>query len=93
VEKLAPGADPSLPPRARVLGVLPRVIDTPSNRQWMAEGADTSSWTPPRAIAEALLRWAEGKGAAEGEAAPPQSGALLVAETAAGQTRFVATPA
>lgn len=39
--------------RIRANAVLPRVIDTPDNRTAMPD-ADTSSWTPPARIADAV---------------------------------------
>eukprot|EP00659_Diplonema_papillatum_P011699 gene11699-18041_t len=42
--------DSGLPTGARVVGVLPSVIDTPGNRAGMPD-ADFTSWTPPEAIA------------------------------------------
>ena len=40
-----------LPNTAKVVGILPVMLDTPMNRKYMAEGADTSSWTPLECIA------------------------------------------
>lgn len=51
--------DSGLPTGARVYGIMPRMIDTPSNRKWVT-GVDTSTWTPPADIAEKIAAWAEG---------------------------------
>ncbi len=81
----APGG--GLPSGARALCVLPRVLDTPSNRKWMAgPGVDTTAWTPPAHLAAQFLAWCEG-GGAEGGAVPP-SGSLVTADTAGGITSF-----
>ena len=48
------GTDPSASGMAdgvRVVGILPIMLDTPMNRKYMAEGTDTSSWTPLECIA------------------------------------------
>ena len=95
----AMAAEGALPRGAVSLALLPRVLDTPANRAFMAQGADTTTWTPPEHLAAQLLAWcSEGEGEGEGGAAAPQpqlqllarpaSGALVVADTAAGATRF-----
>lgn len=80
----APPAPPrnTLPRGARALGVLPRVLDTPANRAFMAAGADTGSWTPCAEVAERIIAWAERRGP------QPASGTLHVPETAAGRTTW-----
>jgi dihydropteridine reductase len=87
-----------LPSGAKVFCLLPKVIDTPDNRKYMAgPGVDTSAWTPPAHIAAEMLRWcssrssrssssSEGEG---GETSLPPSGSLVVADTKAGKTAFV----
>ena len=45
-----------LPSGSRSVCILPRTIDTPSNREHMP-GADTTSWTPPAHIAAQLMKW------------------------------------
>jgi len=72
----------TLPAGARALGVLPRVLDTPANRAFMAAGADTGSWTPCGEVAERIVAWAERRGP------QPASGTLHVPETAAGSTTW-----
>lgn len=94
----AAGPAEGLPAGSRVVGILPKVIDTPSNRQYMAgPGVDTSSWTPLSHLGEALAALADGaegrcrEEAAEGLGQLPvriPSGALLVAETAGGKTSW-----
>ena len=72
-----------LPPGAKVVAVLPTVIDTPSNRQFMAgPGVDTGSWTPPAHISQACRRWAENPSYA------PPSGSLALPVTVVGQTSW-----
>ncbi len=34
----------------KVVGICPIMLDTPMNRKYMAEGTDTSSWTPLSSI-------------------------------------------
>ena len=53
-DTLASPASP-LPPRSRVVLLLPRVLDTPANRAAMPT-ADTSSWTPLSVAADAVVR-------------------------------------
>jgi dihydropteridine reductase len=78
----APGS--GLPPGAFVAALAPRVIDTPSNRQWMAgPGVDTSTWTPPGAIAAQCVAWAEGAGR---DRMP--SGSVVTATTTPAGTTF-----
>ena len=96
----AMAAEGALPRGAVSLALLPRVLDTPANRAFMAQGADTTTWTPPEHLAAQLLAWcSDGEGEGEGGAAAapqpqlqllarPASGALVVADTAAGATRF-----
>lgn len=48
------GTDPTASGMAqgvRVVGICPIMLDTPMNRKYMAEGTDTSSWTPLECIA------------------------------------------
>lgn len=48
------GTDPSASGMAegvRVVGICPIMLDTPMNRKYMAEGTDTSTWTPLDRIA------------------------------------------
>jgi len=45
-----------LPKNSVVVGVAPVTIDTPSNRAAMPK-ADFSTWTPPSAISEYVMRW------------------------------------
>jgi len=85
-----------LPEGARCVGLLPRTLDTPNNRKWMAEGADTSSWTPLSAVTGALAALADHRQAfdvcdAAGKAVSGQavlSGALISVVTEAGATKF-----
>ena len=56
-----------LPPATRTLCILPGVIDTPANAAAMPD-ADKDEWTPPLAIADAVLAW---HAAAKGTAMPP----------------------
>jgi len=57
-----------------VLGILPKVIDTPINRSWTPYG-DYSTWTKPTEIANKLIQWTS----EEGSRFP--SGSLLVINT------------
>jgi dihydropteridine reductase len=91
--------DPNtLPPQARAIGVLPKVLDTPNNRKWMAKGADTSTWTPLEDVADKIAEWAqEGKSAATGatgksDAVAVPSGSLVVPETSGGKTVWKVLP-
>jgi dihydropteridine reductase len=90
-----------LPAQSRVLCVLPKVIDTPSNRKYMmGPGVDTGSWTPPAHIASKIVEWCEkgaeagGKGAAvssggaSSSSSLPPSGALVLVDTSKGNTSF-----
>lgn len=91
----------TIPPQARAIGILPKVLDTPNNRKWMSQGADTSTWTPLEEVAGKIAEWAqaqaqqrEGKGAGAA-AAPlmvPSSGSLVVPETAGGKTVWRVLP-
>ncbi|OWZ24689.1 Dihydropteridine reductase [Phytophthora megakarya] len=58
-----------------VLGVLPTTIDTPMNRQFMAD-ADFSTWTKAEDIAEKILEWSKAPFADR-----PPSGHLITATT------------
>jgi dihydropteridine reductase len=84
-------AEGALPRGTRALALLPRVLDTPANRQHMA-GADTSAWTPPEHLAAQLVAWCgggtPGAGPTPGLLPLPKSGSLVLAETAAGVTTF-----
>lgn len=73
--------DGGLPAGSRVYAVLPRMIDTPSNRKWVT-GGDTSTWTPPADIAEKIAAWAEG-----GQGVP-SSGTLHEVVTQAGSSTW-----
>ena len=93
----AMAAEGALPRGAVALALLPRVLDTPANRQFMAQGADTTSWTPPEHLAAQVLAWcgedgeAAGTGAGAGSAALlplPASGSLVLVNTVAGATSF-----
>lgn len=77
-----------LPAGSRAYAVLPKVLDTPSNRKWMSEGADLSTWTPLAHVAEKIYTWAA---AARGELAltVEPSGSLLIPDTRAGETSWV----
>lgn len=90
----APGS--GLPEGARVACVLPHVIDTPSNRQWMAgPGVDTGAWTPPTHIAQQLHAWAEAQrgGSGASSAVPlPASGSLVEVVTAGGVSSWCEHP-
>jgi NAD(P)-dependent dehydrogenase (short-subunit alcohol dehydrogenase family) len=76
------GGAGGLPPGARALCLAPHVLDTPSNRKFMAEGADTSTWTPPLCIARRVGDWVTGA------QPPPASGAIVEVVTSAGATSF-----
>jgi hypothetical protein len=76
--------------------VLPGVIDTPSNRQYMASspGVDVATWTPPAYIADAVEAWCsqqmDGKGRTPaGTVDDPASGSLLRVVTAGGRSSWV----
>lgn len=80
--------DPNaLPAGCRAVAVLPRTLDTPSNRKWMG-GGDTSTWTPLDEVAGRLLAWASPAGAGE----LPTGGTLVVPETATGKTTWRTLP-
>ncbi|KAG2769695.1 hypothetical protein PC129_g1007 [Phytophthora cactorum] len=64
-----------LPEDSSVLGVLPTTIDTPMNRNFMAD-ADFSTWTKAEDIAEKILEWSNAPYAAR-----PPSGHLITATT------------
>jgi len=69
-----------LPKGASVVGLLPVMLDTQTNRQDMP-GANTDSWTPLPVVANALGDWAEGK-------ARPKNGHLLKFVTEKHNTRI-----
>ena len=48
-----------IPESSKVVTILPQIIDTPANREAMAD-ADKSDWQPPAKIAELVRGWAEG---------------------------------
>lgn len=62
-----------------VASLLPVTIDTPSNRSGMPD-ADTSTWTPPKFIAETVLGWATGE--------RPESGSKFVVKTEKNESRL-----
>uniref|UniRef100_A0AAV1VMA4 Dihydropteridine reductase n=1 Tax=Peronospora matthiolae TaxID=2874970 RepID=A0AAV1VMA4_9STRA len=72
---LVASAVTELPENASVLGVLPTTIDTPMNRQFMAD-ADYSSWTKVEDIAQKIYEWST----ASHDARPP-SGHLVTCVT------------
>lgn len=74
-----------LPAGSRAYAVLPRVLDTPSNRKWMSEGADTSTWTPLTDVADKIFEWAA---PGRGSAASEPSGSFLIPETKGGKTSW-----
>lgn len=57
---------------ATVVGLLPVMLDTASNRQTMPD-ADFTTWTPPAYVAELMIEWAS--------ADRPQNGALVALKT------------
>ncbi len=75
------GAPSKMPDKACVLALCPVALDTPANRTSMPK-ADTSTWTPCEAAAEAVAKWAEEAGSR------PKSGALVAIRTAEGKTSF-----
>jgi len=90
------GRDSGLPLGSKPVCILPKMIDTPSNRKFMPDD-DTSSWTPPEHIARQLLKWCGV------DLNPPQikkmdslnlfpeeliSGSLIVVETEQKKTSF-----
>lgn len=83
-----------LPAGSRAYAVLPKVLDTPSNRKWISEGADLASWTPLAHVADKIFEWAAagrggtGTGAAKAVPAEP-SGSLLIPDTRSGKTTWV----
>ncbi|KAG7400257.1 hypothetical protein PHYBOEH_006394 [Phytophthora boehmeriae] len=79
---LVASAMSELPEDSSVLAILPTTIDTPMNRQFMAD-ADFSSWTKAEDIAEKILEWSEVPTAAR-----PPSGHLVTATTANGSTSW-----
>ena len=74
--------DTDLPSDSTVLAVLPTTIDTPMNRQFMAD-ADFSTWTSTEEIADKLYGWSDGTDAL------PASGTLVVMETEDSKTKWV----
>lgn len=76
------GKGGGLPARARIFGLLPRTIDTPSNRKFMGD-QDTSAWTPVDHLANKSLELAERR-----DTPGLPSGALLEAITSGGNTRW-----
>ncbi|KAG3032267.1 hypothetical protein PC121_g717 [Phytophthora cactorum] len=71
-----------LPEDSSVLGVLPTTIDTPMNRNFMAD-ADFSTWTKAEDIAEKILEWSNAPYAAR-----PPSGHLITATTVSSTTSW-----
>ena len=81
----APGG---LPVGVRVFGVLPRVLDTPSNRASMGSG-DTSSWTPLPHVASKISEWCvAGASGSDGAARITASGTLAEPVTEQGSTSW-----
>ncbi len=64
-----------------VNAILPRVLDTASNRAGMP-GADFTTWTPLGAVSGELVQWAADAGRR------PANGALVEVETKDGATTF-----
>ena len=97
------GSSAGLPLGSRSVCILPRTIDTPSNRQYI-QGADTSLWTPPAHIARQLSAWCgvtqqplsdvskEGEDSGTMTLFPNEliSGSLIIVETEARHTQFKA---
>uniref|UniRef100_A0A7S3N065 Dihydropteridine reductase n=1 Tax=Strombidium inclinatum TaxID=197538 RepID=A0A7S3N065_9SPIT len=48
-----------IPEHSTVVTILPQIIDTPANREAMAD-ADKEDWQPPEKIAELVMGWSEG---------------------------------
>ncbi|POM67362.1 Short-chain dehydrogenase/reductase domain containing hypothetical protein [Phytophthora palmivora] len=71
-----------LPEGSTALGVLPTTIDTPMNRQFMAD-ADFSTWTKAEDIAEKILEWSSASFADR-----PPSGHLIAATTENNKTSW-----
>lgn len=84
VRNFAGAGSVMLPEGAVALGVLPHVIDTPSNREFMP--GDRTAWTSPDVIAERVVAWAGGG------MDVPASGTLVEAITGAEGTRWVSHP-
>ncbi|TYZ58125.1 hypothetical protein PybrP1_011679 [[Pythium] brassicae (nom. inval.)] len=72
----------ALPAGSSVFGVLPATIDTPTNRQFMAD-ADFATWTSVDDIAAKILEWAETPAASR-----PASGHLFTVLTAGGKSSW-----
>ena len=72
IKSLAAETD-ALPKGASIVGILPITIDTPSNRRDMPD-ADVSTWTPPAAIGDKVVEWAQGT-------SRPEAGALVEVAT------------
>jgi len=83
ITKSLAAPDSGLPEGAKVLAVLPRTLDTPNNRKYMA-GADTSTWTPLQEVSVKMLEICERRD--KGPTIP--SGALLKAITEGGVTTW-----
>jgi len=69
-----------LPKKVTVIGIVPIMLDTASNRSAMP-GADTSTWTPLPEVANKILEWSNGKGL-------PATGSFLEPQTRGGKTQW-----
>ncbi|CAG8448237.1 6086_t:CDS:2 [Ambispora leptoticha] len=69
-----------LPAKTKVVGLLPKMIDTPNARE-SSPNADFSSHTPIETLAQRLYNWATGK-------IPVPHGKLVEAITTKGETSF-----
>lgn len=93
VKSIADEPHGGLPAGSKVCAVLPVTIDTPTNRQFMAD-ADFSTWTPAGVFAEQIMQWS---GAASGQPADDktkyankaENGGLYAFYTEGGETEVV----
>jgi len=75
-------ADSGLPKGSTVIGILPVILDTQTNRRDMPT-ANFNNWTPLETVAGKIISWAEGKDR-------PENGALVKIVTKDGHTEYTA---
>lgn len=72
----------SLPTDTSVITILPKVIDTPNNRKYMADQEPFDDWAKPEEIADEIKLWSEDL------SKRPVNGSFVRLNTKHGKTSF-----